>query len=315
MTGGIAVCLLLGGVLLYFAVRRYQRSARWRGSIRIQAEVSSVRYQEAWQRNKEIADNKSSTEATLCFTDQGRRYEKCRQYSGILSAPVPGQKVPILFQRDSGDWTLRREARTHWRLFAALGCLFLAAGLALLLDGRGILSDLADYRVEAPNLAGSVVCAVIGLTCGACAYACVRGLVPDLVRTFAEPLIWMVRFYVLQRYDAVNALCVGIIRRESGDDDVSYYPFFQYSAEGKQLYWFPKRQMPRRRYQPGNLYILYRDSGTGRCALKPAAWDLVSAPLSLIPIGFFSLFVLSLAVCAVGTLWIAGIGFMYVLAA
>ena len=124
----------------------------------------------------------------------------------------------------------------------------------------------------------------------------------------------MVRFYVLHRYEEVDALCVGIIRRESGDDDVSYYPLFQYAAEGGQLHWFPTRQMSRKRYQSGNRYTLYRDPSTGRCALKPTAWDLVTAPLSLIPIGFFSLFVLSLVVCAVGTLCIDGVGFVYVLA-
>ena len=189
MAGGIAGSLLLGGLLLYLAARQYRRSARWRGAVRLLAVVSSVRYQESWQRNKEIDDDKSSTEATLRFTDLGREYEKRRQYPGILRAPVPGQKIPILFQRDSGDWIPRKEARTRWRLLLALGCLRIVAGLVLLLDGRGVLSALADYRVEAPNLAGSVVCALVGLTCVTCAYACVRGLMPDLVRTIAEPFV------------------------------------------------------------------------------------------------------------------------------
>ena len=118
----------------------------------------------------------------------------------------------------------------------------------------------------------------------------------------------------LHRYEEMDALCIGIIRRESGDDDVCYYPFFQYSVEGAQSRWFPRRQMSRKRYQPGNWYTLYRDPGTGRCALKPSAWDLTSALLSLIPLGFFVLLVLSLAVCAVGSLWIAALGLVQILA-
>ena len=151
MAVGIAVCLLLGGLFLYLAARQYRRGARWRGAVRLLAVVKSVRYQEARQRKTEINDHKSSTEATLCFTDRGRAYEERRQFPGIILAPVPGQKLPILFDRDSREWILRKEARTHWCVFAALGCLCTAAGLALLLDGSGLLAELAAYRVEAPT--------------------------------------------------------------------------------------------------------------------------------------------------------------------
>ena len=314
MAGGIAGCLLLGILFLHLAARQYQRSARWRGAVRLPAVVTSVRYQETWRRRAEINDHKSSTEATLRFTDRGTTYEKRRQYPGMVNAPAPGQKIPVLFHRNSGDWTLQTDARTHWRLFLALGCLCITAGVLLLLDGREILSDLAGYHVDAPNLAGSIVCACIGLASGACAYACIRGLMPDLFRSAADPFLWMGRFYILHRYEEIAAQCVGTIRRETGDDDVSYYPLFQYSAGGEQLRWFPRRQMSPKRYLAGTWYTLYRDPETGRCALRPTARDLICAPLSLIPIGFFTGLVLSLAVCAVGALYIAGIGFIYVLA-
>ena len=315
MAVGIAACLLLGGLFLYLAARQYRRRARWRGAVRLLAVVKSVRYQEARQRKTEINDHKSSTEATLCFTDRGRAYEERRQFPGIILAPVPGQKLPILFDRDSREWILRKEARTHWCVFAALGCLCTAAGLALLLDGSGLLAELAAYRVEAPNLAGSTVCALIGLVCGACAYACVRGLMPSLLRTAAEPVVWLLKARVLHRFEEVDAQCVGIIWRETGDEDVSYYPFFQYTVEGKQLHWFPSHRMSRKRYRPGGRYTLYRDTVTGGCALRPGAMELLSAPFSLIPIGFFLLFLLSLASCAAGTLCIAAIGFARLLGA
>lgn len=228
MAVGIAACLLLGGLFLYLSARQYRRSARWRGAVRLLAVVKSVRYQEARQQKTEINDHRSSTEATLCFTDRGRTYEERRQYPGIILAPVPGQKLPILLDRDSREWILRKEARTHWRVFAALGCLCTAAGIALLLDGWGILAALAAYRVEAPNLAGSTACALIGLACGACAYACVRGLMPSLLRTAAEPVVWLFKARVLHRFDEVEAQCVGIIRRETGDEDVSYPTAFPY---------------------------------------------------------------------------------------
>ena len=313
MLGGIVVCLLLGCLFGYLAAWQYRRSARWHGAVRLLAVVSAVRYREAWQRKTEINDHKSSTEAILRFTDQDRTYEKRRQFSGIIHAPVPGQKLPILFDRNSGEWIFRREAHTHWRLLLAFSVVFTAAGLLLLLDGHRILAELANYHVETPNLAGSVVCALIGLVCGACAYACIRGLMPDLFRTSAAPYAWMLGFYVLHRYEELDALCVGIIRRESGDDDVSYYPFFQYSADGRLLHWFPRRQMSPKRYRAGNRYTLYRDPGTGRCALKPTVWDLICAPLSLIPIAFFTVLILSLVVCAAGTVYIAGIGFLSLL--
>ena len=315
MAVGIAACLLLGGLFLYLSARQYRRSARWRGAVRLLAVVKSVRYQEARQQKTEINDHRSSTEATLCFTDRGRAYEERRQYPGIILAPVPGQKLPILLDRDSREWILRKEARTHWRVFAALGCLCTAAGIALLLDGWGILAALAAYRVEAPNLAGSPACALIGLICGACAYACVRGLMPFLLRTAAEPVVWLLKARVLHRFEEVDAQCVGIIWRETGDEDVSYYPFFQYTVEGEQLHWFPSHRMSRKRYRPGDRYTLYRDTVTGGCALRPGAMELLSAPLSLIPIGFFLLLILSLAVCAAGTLCIAAIGFARLLGA
>ena len=315
MAGGIAACLSLGVLFWYFAIRSYRRSARWRNAVRLPAVVKSVQYQEAWERRTEINDHKSSTEAVLCFADRGRVYEKRRQYPGMIHSPAPGQKIPILFDRDSGSCIPRKEARAHWRLFLALGCFCAMAGLALLLDGRGILSDLADYHVETRKLAGSAVCTLIGLTCGISAYACARGLMPDLFRTAAGPFVWIVRFYVLHQYEEVEALCIGVIRRESGDDDVSYYPFFQYAAEGGQLRWFPRRQMSRTRYQPGSRYPLYRVPESGCCALRPTVLELICAPLSLIPVGFFVMLVLSLAVCAAGTLYIAGLGFLNVLAA
>lgn len=315
MTEGIVVCLCFGGLFWYLAIRQYQRSAPWRRAVPLVAVVKAVQYREAWERKVEINDHKSSAEATLCFSDLGRVYERRRQYPGILHAPVQGQKIPILFDRDSGGWIPRREARSHWCVFLAAGCFCTLAGLILLLGGRRILADLASYRVEAPNFAGSAVCVLVGLVCGACAYACIRGLMPDLLQTAADPFLWMVRHYVLHRYEEVNAQCIGIIRRESGDDDISYYPFFQYSVQSEPLYWFPKRQMSRKKYGPGSQYTLYRDPGTGKCTLKPTGGDVLSALLSLVPLGFFVILVLSLAACMVGGLYVGGIGFLYGLTA
>ena len=314
MAGGIAGCLLLGGLFLLLAVRRYRQSACWRGAVHIPAVVKSVRYHEVWLRKTEISEHESSTEATLCFADQGKTYEKRRQFPGIVNAPAQGQTVSILFKRNSGDWTLRKEARTHWRLFLVLGCLCIAAGLALLLDGPGVLADLASYRADTPNLTGSVVCALIGLLTGVCACTCIRWLMPDLIQTTAAPVVWMVTLYVLHQCEEIDALCVGGIRQELGDD-VHYYPFFQYSVENRQFRWFPRHQMSPKRYRAGSWYTLYHDPGTGKCALKPAVRDLVSALLSLIPIGFFTMLLLSLAVFTVGVLYIAGAGFLSVLAA
>ena len=121
MAAGIGGCLLLSGLFFYLATRSRRRSARWRGAVRLPAVVTSLEYQEARRGQGEINDHRSSTQVTLCFVDQGRRYQRQRQYPGIVLTPQLGQKVPILFQRDSGDWILRSEARTRWPLFLALG--------------------------------------------------------------------------------------------------------------------------------------------------------------------------------------------------
>ena len=192
MAEGITACFIFGVLFWYLAIRSYRKSARWRGAVRLLAVVTSVQYREAWERKTEINDHKSTTEAALCFADQGMTYERRRQFSGIVHAPAPGQRIPILFDQDSGSWILQKEVRPHWRLFLALGCLCTLVGLLLVLDGRKILSDLACYRVEAPNPAGSIVCMLIGLICGVSAYACIRGLMPELIRTAAEPFIWMI---------------------------------------------------------------------------------------------------------------------------
>lgn len=94
MAVGIAACLLLGGLFLYLSARQYRRSARWRGAVRLLAVVKSVRYQEARQQKTEINDHRSSTEATLCFTDRGRAYEERRQYPGIIPCTGPGAEAP-----------------------------------------------------------------------------------------------------------------------------------------------------------------------------------------------------------------------------
>ena len=62
------------------------------------------------------------------------------------------------------------------------------------------------------------------------------------------------------------------------------------------------------------IFACGRGSETGRCALKPSVLDLASSFFSLIPIGFFVMLILSLLACAVGSLYIAGLGFVYALA-
>ena len=156
MAAGIGGCLLLSGLFFYLAARSRRRSARWRGAVRLPAVVTSLEYQEAWRGQREINDHRSSTQVNLCFVDQGRRYQRQRQYPGIVLTPQLGQKVPILFQRDSGDWIPRSEARVRWPLFLALGGGFLAAGLALLLDGPGILASrkIRIHRARLPAMKG-----------------------------------------------------------------------------------------------------------------------------------------------------------------
>ena len=71
MAEGITACFIFGVLFWYLAIRSYRKSARWRGAVRLLAVVTSVQYREAWERKTEINDHKSTTEAALCFADQG----------------------------------------------------------------------------------------------------------------------------------------------------------------------------------------------------------------------------------------------------
>src|SRR5699024_204582 len=104
----------------------------------------------------------------------------------------------------------------------------------------------------------------------------------------AEPVVWLFKARVLHRFEEVEAQCVGIIRRETGDEDVSYYPFFQYTTAGEQLHWFPSRQMSRKRYRPGGRYTLYRDTVTGDVRCGPAPWSCSPRPSPSFPSVFSS---------------------------
>ena len=165
------------GLFLCLAARQYRRRARWRGAVPpCWAVVKSVRYQEG------AAAENGDQRPQIVHRGHALLH---RPGQGIRGAPaVPGESSlrrfrgrssPILFDRgQQGSGFCGRRARTHWCVFAALGCLCTAAGA-----GPCCWMVPDSWRSwpptvwRPPNLAGSTVCALIGLICGACAYACV----------------------------------------------------------------------------------------------------------------------------------------------
>ena len=307
----ILFSLLLGCLFLYLAVRSFLRRQEWRNAVRLNARVAEVQYREARRKGDIIDDGRSSAVVTLRFFYEGREWTEQKEYRGIVGSPVCGQTVPICLNRWERTWATWREVRSYWGLLLALSVLCLQITAALLIDGRGILAALSDFQVKSPNLPGSLFLAMIGAILAACAYACVRGLLPSAVRPILAPICWAVKDS-LGRLEPVEARCEGVICRETGDDDVSYYPLFSALEGGRIVRWYSGDSVSRKKYRAGEEYTLYRDRNTGTYTLAPTTSDVVRIPFSLIPLGFGLMLFLALAVSSAGMLYLAACGLLRV---
>ena len=303
----ILLGLIFGCLFLFLASGSFRRRQDWRGAVRLKAQVADVRYQEVWGRGKVIEDDKSTTEVTLRFFYGGQEHIKRKDCKGIIGTPSRGQKFPILFKPQDGTWAFRREARSYWGLLFALGALCLLVSLAAVIDGRGLLADLSDFRVQSPNLPGSVFFLLMGVILAACTYACVRGLLPYVLRSILSPVCWAVK-NALGQFDAVDARCEGIICKRGGEDSDTYYPLFSCAEGGTR--WYSRDSVMKKKYRAGDSCTLYRDRRTGSYALKPTALDVVRIFFSLFLLNFLLMFILSLAVCSVGMIYGAVAGYL-----
>lgn len=300
--------LLLGVLLLYLAAGSFQRRAEWFGAARPKARVVDVEYREGQRTGEVVEDARASTLVTLRFSLDGEEHTVRKEYRGIVGTPTWGQTVPLRCSRASGTWATRREIRSHWLLLLALGACCLLAGMALLVGGQGLLDQVAGFRLESPNLPGSVCCAVVGIAATAGCAGCALGLLPALIRSATQPIRWSLK-QALGRFEPVQAQCDGVIRKVEGDD-TNFYPLFTCYDRGRPVRWYSGSAASRSRYQPGGQYSLYRDRRTGAYVLEPSGFDAACVVLSLFPIGFCLMFTASLALCAVGTLYAAAVGFL-----
>lgn len=302
--------LIFGCLFLFLAAVSFQRRQDWRGAVRLKAKVIDVQYQEVWGRGKVIEDDRSTTDVTLSFSYMGQEFIKRKDYKRIIGTPVRGQRLPIYFKPQDGTWMPQREVRSYWGWFLALGVLCLVVSAAALIDGRGILADLSDFRVNAPNLPGSVFCFLMGVVLAACTYACVRGLLPYALRPVFSPVCWAVK-NALGQFEPVDARCEGIVCKRGGEDSDTYYPLFTCAGDGGTIRWYSRDSVMKKKYQAGERYTLYRDRNSGAYALKPAASDVARIFFSLIVLNFLLMFMLSLAICSAGMLYGAVAGYLF----
>ena len=303
----ISICFLLGGLLLYASARSRWAARKWAGAVKRRARVERVSYRKAWEKGGIIDDGRSFAEAALRFSDGERTVRGTLERKGMIGAPAEGGPVMVLLDRESGNWIPAREARSHWRLLAALAGLCFLAAAALLLDGRGILADLSDCQMESLNGVGGAALVLIGAVLALCTAACIWGLLPAAIRPMAGPAGWVVR-YAMGRLEPVDARCEGLIRRVEGEDTTVYYPLFSYAGPEGTAEWHPPYPIRRSRFQRGGSYTLYRDRNTGKLYLRPDRLDLLAAPFSLIPFGFFVLLTASMGGSAAALLIYGGIG-------
>ena len=307
----ILIGVLFGCLFLCLSLHSFQRRQEWRGAVRLKAWVIDVRYQEARGKGQIIEDDKSATEVTVRFSYGGREFINQKVYRGIIGTPLRGQKLPIWFKPQDGGWAPGREVRSHWGLLFGLGVLCLLLSAAFLVEGQGILTALSDFRVESPNLPGSIFFGMVGVILVTCTYGCVRGLLPHALRPILTPIRWAIK-NVFGLLDPVDMICEGIVCKRGGEDNDTYYPLFSGTQDSGTVLWYSRDSVMEKKYRAGKHYTLYRDRRTGAYMLRPSGFDVIRLFFSIIVLNFLLMFILSLAVCSIGMLYGAFAGFWFV---
>ena len=294
------ICLALGALFIYLAVRGLRRAWPWLAARRFTATVRSLRFDLAPENVKgRFVAAKSGVLATLEYLEGGRAQTAAYRYAAALAGPsTPGQRVRIAVRAD-GKVKPAQELRPWWLLQAFLGAAFAAVGLVLLVNGREFLAQLSEHTVDAPTPAGSFVMAVGGAVSLALFAALLVCVMPIALRQYLWPLAWLA-LYALGMLEAVDAEYLGVLT-EYTDDSTTLYPLFALRGEtGTET--FRAGASYRIKARPGEPYTVYRSRRSGRCCLAPQLLDYIFILVGLIPLWLLWILTSSLGLFGLGAL-------------
>lgn len=168
-----------------------------------------------------------------------------------------------------GEWTLRKDTRSWWVLWSAAALLALVVGLILLLGGRNVQAQISDYTVEHPNLAGSVICLVLGFGVGTLGVAFMWGLYLPMLRDTVRPWAALVQF-LLGHWEPVDGRFTGWVEESDGDGGFRRYPLFSL-GQGRDYLCSSIRSG---QFSPGDLVTLYQSPQGGFFASQSGGLSL-----------------------------------------
>ncbi len=288
-------------VSLFFALLArggYSRKKGWRGAEKHIAQVVGVRVTPVWKDGDSIDEERSRAQVTLRLSVEGQEISLRKEFSRALAAPAQGQRVKILYRRSAGEWTLRKDTRSWWVLWSATALLALVVGFILLLGGRNVQAQISDYTVEHPNLAGSVICLVLGFGVGTLGVAFMWGLYLPMLRDTVRPWAALVQF-LLGHWEPVDGRFTGWVEESDGDGGFRRYPLFSL-GQGRDYLCSSIRSG---QFSPGDLVTLYQ-SPQGGIFLRPSLGDCLSLPFACVPLVFLGIIALCLLVPAGFLLWL-----------
>ncbi len=305
----ILIALLAGCLFLSSAIHSWKQLRHWAKAQRLQAQVQSVQYHEAREDGNIVNNALSSAAVTLCFVCEGLTIRREKVYKGLLNIPSQGAILPVLYNRNTGSWGLESEVHYHWftKLLLALLCFALSA--AFLVDGKDILAQMSDYSAETPNQTGNLIFAVAGTVLCAGGLASARHLLPAALLPFLDFFGWFFH-YLSGSFDLIDAHADGLLKASDGDGSYNYYLIFSYWAPEGSGKWYSQKSCSKRQYQQGALFCLYRDKHTGKLYLKPSVWDAASVIISILPLLFLLMIVLSFTLFGISLLYCSGSGFL-----
>ena len=171
----VLISFLLFAVFLCLGVSGFRRAKEWYGTVRTNAVVTDIKYQETRESAGVISDASSYTEVKFQFMCEGLVCERTKKYDGIMDAPgYIGQKIPIRFNRNTGAWILQKELRPYWVFAFMLAPVCLFYTVLFLTQGERFLSLLEEFTVESPNMAGEILYVTFGSACFAAGCLCLR---------------------------------------------------------------------------------------------------------------------------------------------
>ena len=295
----VLISFLLFAVFLCLGVSGFRRAKEWYGTVRTNAVVTDIKYQETRESAGVISDASSYTEVKFQFMCEGLVCERTKKYDGIMDAPgYIGQKIPIRFNRNTGAWILQKELRPYWVFAFMLAPVCLFYTVLFLTQGERFLSLLEEFTVESPNMAGEILYVTFGSACFAAGCLCLRYFLPHMFKPVLAPA-WRLLKYITGSFEQVEGRYVGSVCQSTSDSS-SYFPMFAVSGAEGEARWVSLDEMPRKKYKIGKNYPLYRDRRSGRYYLKSSGTDISGMIFGLLPLVFSLLFVVSLLVFGAG---------------